>query len=54
MDPGVLQAGYRFRQLILDSSNHGFPLRRLKEQLEAAGLPFHSVPDQGALVLPVP
>ncbi|CAN5852171.1 hypothetical protein BH24BAC1_BH24BAC1_25110 [soil metagenome] len=54
VDPAVLQAGYRFRHLILDSSNFGFPFRRLKEQLTAAGLPFHSVPDQGALVLPVP
>lgn len=53
VDPEVLQAGYRFRQLILDSSNQGLPFWRMKNQLRAAGLPFHSVPDQGAFLLPL-
>jgi competence protein ComEC len=53
IDVAVLLSGYRIQHLVFDTSNTPFYLRKMKEQIAAAGVAFHSVPEQGAFLLPV-
>ncbi|HSI89869.1 MAG TPA: ComEC/Rec2 family competence protein, partial [Adhaeribacter sp.] len=49
--PDKLQQNFRFKKIILDSSNDQWYWQRAEKQLDQAGIPYHNVARHGAFVL---